>query len=62
VSIGAALVYDDLVQHVEAGCDFTSIINFTPCEKKVAKVVTAPLMPLDLLPEQFDFSPANTGV
>ena len=32
VSVGAALVYDDLVQHIENKCDFSTIINFVPCE------------------------------
>ncbi len=32
VTIGAILVYDDILQHQESGCGLESIINFVPCK------------------------------
>lgn len=38
MTVGALLVYDDLQQHWESGCDVKTIFDFTPCIGKVTVV------------------------
>lgn len=43
VAVGVALVYDDVVQHIENKCDFSTIFNFVPCQSvATVKKVTKP--------------------
>lgn len=37
-TIGALLVYDDIVQHQEGNCDIATIFSFKPCVAKVTVV------------------------
>jgi hypothetical protein len=52
-ALGLTLIYDDLVQHMENGCDFWSIVNFVPCSAlpKVSKIAPPFAPPVDATPQ-----------